>query len=267
MNHSHEQQIEIEAVAESDKLHLNLEGFDGPIDLLLDLAKKQKVDLIQISVVALAEQYLNYIDRARALELDVAADYLVMAAWLTYLKSRLIVPDEEEEADPDSEYMAHLLMFQLKRLEAMREAGEALFKRPVLNYDTMARGRGKGPRIKRQLEFDLKWHDLLHCYAQIWARKQKSEYKPQPRRRFYKIEDALSRLATMLGLARDWVSMQMFLPITELKDYIMRKSAVASTFGAFLELTKQGRLDIKQDELFGPIFARKIMEEEEDDDE
>ncbi len=244
------------------KLFLDLDGFGGPIDLLLELAQKQKVDLMQISVVALADQYLSYIKEVQALELEVAADYLVMAAWLTYLKSKLLIPDDEDEEEQSSEYMAQLLVFQLKRLEAMRNAGQVLFKRSILNQDIYSRGRGQGIRIKRQYEFDLKLHDLLTTYGRLHAQQGSSDYAPPERPRIFKIEEAIQRLGTMLGLAHDWVAMDDLLPLEELKDFIMRKSAVASTFGAFLELAKQGRIDLKQDELFGPIYARKIMDNE-----
>lgn len=240
---------------------VNLDGFDGPIDLLLDLAKKQKLDIKEISILELANQYLSFIEQARALRIEVAADYLVMAAWLAYLKSRLLLPPEEvDEEELTSEQMADLLAFQLKRLEAMRQVGQALYQRPLLNDSVLTRGRGYGFHVKTQLEFDLKLHDLIHAYGKIQAQNQASFYQPKPRT-IFKVEDAMKRLTTMLGLARDWMTMETFMPLEDIVDIVIKKSAVASTFGAFLELTKQGKMDIKQDALFAPIYARKAQED------
>lgn len=240
---------------------VDLDGFDGPVDLLLDLARNQKVDLAQISVVKLAEQYLHYIETAKNLKLEVAADYLVMAAWLTYLKSRLLLPqDKVAEGDLSPQDMADILAFQLRRLEAMRHVGGLLFQRPLLGRDVFAVADRGETFVTTQLEFDLKFHDLINAYGRIIAEQTAAFYAPKPRKLF-KIEDALERLATMIGLARDWISIDTFMPVDELNDYMVKKSAVSSTFGAFLELAKQGKIDLKQEKNFGPIFMRAMTEE------
>lgn len=242
----------------TDIFVVDLDGFDGPIDLLLELAKNQKVDLTQISVLQLARQYLVFIEQAQALKLEVAGDYLVMAAWLAYLKSRLLLPEEEvEEGELTSHELAELLAFQLKRLEAMRQSGDALNQLPQMGQEVFARGYRDGLSLKTQLEFDLKWHDLINTYSRIMAAKEKTPYSIK-QRKVFKIEDALQRLTGMLGLTKEWATLESFLPLEELSDYVVRKSAVASTFGAILELTKQGRADVKQNALFGPIYMRSL---------
>ncbi len=246
-------------LAPDDVFVVDLDGFDGPIDLLLDLAKNQKVDLTQVSVLELARQYLTFIEKAQALRLEIAGDYLVMAAWLTYLKSRLLLPEEEaEEGELTSQEMADLLAFQIQRLEGMRQSGDALIQRPRLGRDVFARAATDGFKLKTQLEFDLKWHDLINTYSRIMAAKNAVEFKLQPRKVF-KVEDAIQRLTGMLGLTKEWATMESFLPLDELADFVVRKSAVASTFGAILELTKQGRADVKQDNLFGPIYMKAVV--------
>jgi segregation and condensation protein A len=239
---------------------VDLDGFDGPVDLLLDLARKQKVDLAQISVLHLADQYLAYIEKVKDLRLEVAADYLVMAAWLTYLKSRLLLPDQPtEEGDLTPQDLADILAFQLRRLEAMRAMGGKLFQRPMLKRDVFKPANRGESFIKKQLTFDLNFHDLINAYGRIFAEKQSAFYQPK-QRKLFKIEDMIERLATMIGLAKDWISIDTFMPLDDLNDYLVSKSAISSTFGAFLELAKQGQVDLKQETNFGPIFMRSIAE-------
>lgn len=247
---------------------VDLDGFDGPVDLLLDLARKQKVDLAQISVLDLASQYISYIEHAKDLRLEVAADYLVMAAWLTYLKSRLLLPDQPaEEGDLTPQDMADILAFQLRRLESMRRCGELLMQRPQLGQDFFKPANRNESFVTKQLQFDLKFHDLINAYGRILAEKQAAFYQPK-QRKLFKLEDAIERLATMIGLAKEWISIDTFMPLDEIEDYLVKKSAVSSTFGAFLELAKQGQVFLKQDKNFGPIFMRARpdgAEEEEND--
>jgi len=225
---------------------VDLEGFDGPVDLLLDLARRQKVDLAQISVLKLAEQYIHYIETAKDLKLEVAADYLVMAAWLTYLKSRLLLPDQPtQERDLTPQDMADILAFQLRRLEAMRTTGAALMQRPLLGRDVFKPANRGETFFTTQLQFDLKFHDLINAYGRIIAEQNAAFYQPK-QRKLFKIEDALERLATMIGLAKDWIDIATFMPLEELNDYMVKKSAASSTFGAFLELAKQGKIDMNQ---------------------
>ncbi len=248
-----------------DPFVVDLEGFDGPIDLLLDLARKQKVDLAQISVLKLADQYLSYIEQVKELRLEVAADYLVMAAWLTYLKSRLLLPGQPtEEGDLTPQDMADILAFQLRRLEAMRQVGESLLQRPRLGRDVFKPADRGETFLKTQLVFDLKFHDLINAYGRILAERELAFYQPKVQK-IFKIEDALERLATMIGLAKEWISIDSFMPLDQLADYLMQKSAVSSTFGAFLELAKQGQVFLKQEKNFSPIFMRARVAGEEDE--
>ena len=247
-----------------DPFVVDLEGFDGPIDLLLDLARKQKVDLAQISVLKLADQYISYIEQMKELRLEVAADYLVMAAWLTYLKSRLLLPGQpSDEGDLTPQDMADILAFQLRRLEAMRHVGGLLLQRPRLQRDVFAPANRGETFLKTQLVFDLKFHDLINAYGRILAERENAFYQPKIQKVF-KIEDALERLATMIGLAKEWISIDTFMPLDQLADYLVQKSAVSSTFGAFLELAKQGQVFLKQEKNFSPIFARARLPGEEE---
>lgn len=248
------------AMPQHEPFVVDLDGFDGPVDLLLDLARKQKVDLAQISVLDLADQYLKFIDKAKSLRLEVAADYLVMAAWLTYLKSRLLLPDAPtEEGDLTPQDMADILAFQLRRLEAMRHVGGLLLSRPMLKRDVFKPADRGESFLKKQLSFELNFHDLINAYGRIFAEKQAAFYQPK-QRKLFKIEDMLERLATMIGLTKDWISISTFMPLDDLSDYLLSKSAISSTFGAFLELAKQGQVDLKQDSNFGPIYMRAIKE-------
>lgn len=250
-------------VSEAETFVVDLGAFDGPIDLLLDLARKQKFDLAEISVLALADQYLGYIDRAKELRLEVAADYLVMAAWLTYLKSRLLLPEQPtEEGDLTPHDMADLLAFQLRRLEAMRQMGETLFQRPMLKRDTFVSADKGEVFLKKQLVFDLKFADLVNAYGRIIAEQQAAFYQPK-KPRLFTLEDAIERLSAMIGVAKEWISINVFMPLDDINDYLMQKSAVASTFGGFLELAKQGRVDLKQETNFAPIYMRARTEGKE----
>jgi segregation and condensation protein A len=251
-----ELELNLDAPVTKNPFIVDLSGFDGPIDLLLDLARRQKVDLAQISIVKLADQYLSYIEEAKDLRLEIAADYLVMAAWLAYLKSRLLLPVEEqpvEEVTPQA--MADLLTFQLKRLEALRNAGAALLERPMLGQTVFKPAKQPHRFIVKQLTFDLQFHDLINAYGRVFNEKQASLYRP-PQYRLYKMEDAMERLATMIGLAKEWAPLEIFFPPEVFDDPLVKKSAVASTFGAMLELVKQGQVDVKQDAPFGPIFTK-----------
>lgn len=245
----------------SELLLLDLDGFDGPIDMLLTLARDQKVDLAKISILALANQYLDFIEKARELRLELAADYLVMAAWLAYLKSRLLIPPEEcEEDEPSGEMMAEALAFQLRRLEAMRNAAEELFLRPQLGVDFFRRGAPEGLRTKQKAIHEANLFDLLSAYGAIRRRIEYSTYTIEPHK-LMSSEDAMQRLTTMLGgIPADWLTLTSFLP-PELRDGVretlVARSAMASTFGASLELAKRGELQIRQEELFGPIYIRK----------
>ena len=268
---------------EADALLLNLDGYEGPIHVLLDMARNQKVDLREISILQLARQYLQFIERAKDLRLDLAAEYLVMAAWLAYLKSRLLLPREKDESgEPSGEAMAEALQFQLRRLESMRQAAEKLMKRPQLGVNIFKRGNPEGLKTAYNATYKDTLYDLLKAYGDIRRRAESSVYE-LPVFNIMTMEEAMDRMARMLGnLPRSgiqsvWTTLQSFLP-DNIKDPLMLRSATASTFTAGLELAKQGKVEIRQDGLFRPIYLRsanrpaledapKKIEEESDDDD
>lgn len=243
--------------SDSEKLTLYLGSFDGPIDMLLTLARDQKVDLSKISILALATQYLEFVEKAQSLRLELAADYLVMAAWLAYLKSRLLIPpDEQKLAEPTAQEVADALQFQLRRLEAMRKTAEALFRLPRLGYNVFARGEPDGLPTNYISKYDMTYYDLLKAYGDVKLRQQNSVYKLAPVKLF-SLEEAISRLEGMLGrIPQEWVSLFMFLP-AGLKESIVKRSAIASTFGGALELVKRGQLELQQEKNYAPIYIRK----------
>ncbi len=249
---------------DNDALLLNIDGYEGPIDVLLEMARTQKVDLREISILQLTRQYLSFMERAKALRLDLAAEYLVMAAWLAYLKSRLLLPQEkQEEGELTGEQMAEALQFQLRRLEAMQNAADVLMKRPRLGVDIFPRGVSKG-KSEVKTKFHTKWqvtlYDLLKAYGDINRRKEYKTYE-LPTFNIMSMEDAAVRLAKMLGnLPRTgpysvWTTLQSFVP-EGIKDPLLLRSTVASTFTAGLEMAKQGKLEIRQDGAFRTIYLR-----------
>ncbi len=237
---------------------LKLKSYEGPLDLLLDLARKQKVDLSEISVTELAEQYIAVINRARRLKLELAAAWLVMAAWLAWLKSRLLLPSppEEDDAAPDPEEMALKLAFRLKRLEAMREAGKLLMLRPRLGVDVHARGMPEPVVVVEETEYEDKVVDLLSAYANIVKRKvaqRRYHINPQPVWTIHEVREALE---TMIGELAEWCPLDEILA-RSLPDDGMRRSALASGFAASLELAREGRIELMQDAPFAPLYARR----------
>jgi segregation and condensation protein A len=246
--------------SESEQLLLYLGGFDGPIDMLLSLARDQKVDLTKISILALANQYLEFVEKARAVRLELAADYLVMAAWLAYLKSRLLIPQEEKKTEePSAQELADALQFQLRRLEAMRKAADDLFRLPRLGYNVFGRGEPEGLRVEYVARYDMTFYDLLKSYGDIQQRQSNSVYKLNPVKLF-SLEEAIERMENMLGkIPQEWVSLFMFLP-AGLNERIVRRSAVASTFGGALEMAKRGLIQIQQDKNYAPIYIRRPRE-------
>lgn len=242
-----------------NSLYLELDGWEGPLDLLLDLARRQKVDLKAISILALVDQYLGYIDRAEALKLEVAADYLVMAAWLAYLKSALLLPREEQE-DPSPEELALRLQLRLQRLGAMREAAGRLMGRDRLGRDVFARGAPEGLRVDKRNAWQCSWFDLVQAYGQVEARSAPAIHMVRERP-VMTLETALDRVSSMLGMALDWMELRDFLPrqaIDRSGDPRLRRSALASSFVAALELARLGKAEIAQDETFGPLRLRQV---------
>jgi len=247
-----DEEFEQLAVAQSDELNLTLDGWEGPLDLLLSLARVQKVDLAQISILQLVEQYLTYLNEARALKLEIAADYLVMAAWLAYLKSCLLLP-KDPEADPSPEEIALRLQMRLQRLDAMREAGARLLGRDRVGRDVFQRGAPEGLRLVRKADWQVRDFDLFAAYGAVRARTQPAMHVVHPRA-VMTLEEALDRVSRMIGAALDWTMLESFLPSTQ--DPQFRRSSLASSFLAALELARRGKLDIAQDEPFAPIKLR-----------
>lgn len=233
---------------------VDLDGFEGPIDLLLTLARHQKVDLAKMSILALAEQYLAYIQKARDLKLEIAADYLVTAAWLTYLKSRLLLPPPHDDDEPTGEELAEALTARLQRLDAIRRAADMLFTRPRLGQDRFVRGQPEGLRIRKKSRYRLNLHELLQAYLDQRARGTKPDYRiatPSVMR----IEDAVERITSFLG-GPDWHNLLAYLP-TDFIDDRFRRSTIAAHIGASLEMARDGLLDLRQATPFGPIYIRR----------
>nr|WP_281493972.1 ScpA family protein [Jannaschia sp. S6380] len=234
---------------------VDVEGFEGPLDLLLSLARTQKVDLRTISVLHLARQYLTFVERARALRIELAADYLVMAAWLAFLKSRLLLPPDPDEEGPSAEDLAAHLAFQLERLEAMRKAAARLMARDQLGRDIFARGEPQSRERTRKVVWTATLLDLMQAYARTRTR---DNFRPfvMDRDGVWTMEEALERLRPILGHVPDWIDLMSFLPEGWRSDPARRRSATASTFAATLELAKNGGLEVRQDDMFGPIRVR-----------
>lgn len=248
-------------------LFLKLNAFEGPIDLLLMLAREQKVDLAQISVLALAEQYLSFVNEARKLRLEIAADYLVMAAWLAYLKSRLLIPAPPKAEEPTAIELAEALAFQLKRLEAMQKASGWLQDLPQEGRGFVFRGM-REPDIKHIVPvYTLGLYDLLKAVKAPLQRNNQGEYRIAPTKLF-SMEEARERMKKMLGFMPQWSELSLFMP-EEWEDInlaqgdgsseVVLRSALASTFAASLELAKQGVIELRQDGSFGSIYVRPVL--------
>lgn len=239
-----------------DQLVLALDGFEGPIDLLLTLARDQKVDLTKISILQLADQYLEFVAAARRVRIELAADYLVMAAWLAYLKSRMLLPEPESNTEePGGAELAAALAFQLQRLEAMREAGAKLMSRPRLGRDVFARGAPEGLEVEKTAVYHLSLYDILKAYGQHKRRQEGSTLMIRPLD-LYSLDEALARLTELLGTLPDWTTLSSFLP--ERSDgSLLGRSALAAHFAASLELVKSGKIELRQDGAFGPIWLRR----------
>jgi segregation and condensation protein A len=244
-----EEDFEQRPVRRPDELNLTLDGWEGPLDLLLTLARAQKVDLAQISILELVEQYLTYLAEVRALKLEIAADYLVMAAWLAYLKSCLLLPKDPEQ-DPSPEEIALRLQLRLQQLDAMREAGARLLGRDRIGRDVFLRGAPDGLRLIRKSAWQVRGFELFAAYGVVRARTQPAMHVVHARS-VMTLEEAIERVSKMIGVALDWTFLESFLPQTQ--DPQFRRSCLASSFLAALELARRGRLDIAQDEPFAPI--------------
>jgi segregation and condensation protein A len=237
---------------EADRLTLDLDGWEGPLDLLLTLARAQKVDLSKISILALVEQYLVFIADAKKLRLEIAADYLVMAAWLAYLKSCLLLP-KDPAVDPSPEELAMRLQLRLQRLQAMREAGARLVGRDRVGRDVFLRESPEGLKVIRRAAWTTDLYDLIAAYGVVRARTEPAVHIVS-RRPVMTLDEAIHRLERMIGTRMEWAALDSFLPETQDCDF--RKSALASSFVATLELARLGRIQIDQKGIFEPLFVR-----------
>ncbi len=239
----------------AEALVVDLDGFEGPLDVLLTLSRTQKVDLRKISILALAEQYLRFVEEAKRLRIELAADYLVMAAWLAFLKSRLLLPPDPEEEGPSGEELAAHLAFQLERLEAMRRVSAQLMGRDRLGRDFFARGMTESVTSTRKVHYRASVLDLMQAYARI---KTRDDFEPLHFRRgpVFTMEQALERMKGLIGHAIEWGELSQFLPEGWILDPKKRRSAMASTFAASLELAKLGQVELRQDEAFAPLQLR-----------
>ncbi|MCX8952688.1 ScpA family protein [Ruegeria sp. NA] len=240
----------------AEALIVDVDGFEGPLDVLLTLSRTQKVDLRKISVLALAQQYLAFVEKARALRIELAADYLVMAAWLAFLKSRLLLPPDPDDDGPSGEELAAHLAFQLERLQAMRDVAARLMARDQLGRDFFKRGQGEDVTRIRTVTYSATLLDLMQGYARIRTR---DEFRPfvMDRDAVFTMEQALERMRPLIGFAGTWTDMETYLPDGWDTDPVRRRSATAATFAASLELVKEGHMEIKQSETFAPIQLRK----------
>lgn len=240
----------------AEALIVDVDGFEGPLDLLLTLSRTQKVDLRRISVLQLAEQYLGFVERARTLRIELAADYLVMAAWLAFLKSRLLLPSEPGDEGPSAEDLAAHLAFQLERLQAMRDAAARLMARDQKGRDFFARGLPEDLTHHRKVTWTATLLDLMRAYAMI---RTKDEFRPfvLDREHVYTMEQALERMRGMIGYAGDWATLTSFLPEGWDATPMARRSALAAHFAATLEMAKRGQLTLRQTETFAPIELRR----------
>lgn len=248
---------DIEERLASEALIIDVDGFEGPLDLLLMLSRTQKVDLRKISVLALAEQYLGFIERAQTLRIELAADYLVMAAWLAFLKSRLLLPPDPSDEGPSGEELAAHLAFQLERLAAMRESAAKLMARDQKGRDFFVRGIPEDVTRVRKVRYTATLLDLMQGYARIRTRDDFVPYVME-RTHVMTLEQALERMRGLIGYAGEWTDLLSYLPEGWETDPVRRRSATASHFAASLELVKTGMLEIRQSESFAPIQIKAV---------
>ncbi len=247
---------DLQARLGAEALIVDVDGFEGPLDLLLTLSRTQKVDLRRISVLQLAQQYLAFVEQAKKLRLELAADYLVMAAWLAFLKSRLLLPPDPEDEGPSGEELAAHLAFQLERLQAMRDAAARLMARDQKGRDFFPRGLPEDVSRIRRVRYTATLLDLMQAYARLRTR---DEFRPftMDRDAVMTMEQALERMRRLIGYAGEWATLESYLPEGWESDPLRRRSATAASFAAALELAKLGQIEIRQGEIFAPIEIRR----------
>ena len=257
-----EELFETQTIAErvaSETLIVDVDGYEGPLDLLLTLSRTQKVDLRKISILDLAVQYLVFIEKARELRIELAADYLVMAAWLAFLKSRLLLPPDPSQDGPSGDELATHLAFQLERLQVMRDTAAKLMARDRLGRDRFVRGVTEDMMRRKTVHYTANLLDLMQGYARI---RTKDDFRPfvMDRDSVFTMEQALNRMRGLIGFAGHWTDIASYLPEGWSEDPKKRRSATASTFAASLELAKEGKIEIRQEDVFSPIKIRKKVD-------
>ena len=246
---------ELNEINSSKQFNITLNSYEGPIDLLLDLARKQKVDLSEISILELAEQYINFINQYQDIHLEIAADYLVMAAWLTYLKSRLLLPKEEKSEDHSPEELEEALKYQLQRLEAFQSVSKKLYSKPLIGRDVFYGGSAEGVKVKYTINYSSNLFDLLRAYSSIIQKGDNISHLTIAFSELYSVDNAIQRLKNIFGNVTEWTNLLKLIPKFNEKK-IINKSILSSNFVASLELAKNGFIEVKQNESFGNIFVK-----------
>ena len=246
---------ELNELNSSKQFTISLNSYEGPIDLLLDLARKQKVDLSEISILELAEQYIDFINSYRDLHLEIAADYLVMASWLTYLKSRLLLPKEEKLEDHTPEELEEALKYQLLRLEAFQSVSKKLYSKPIIGRDVFYGGSTNGLKVKYNITYSSNLFDLLRAYSTIIQKGENNSRLTIAYSELYSVDNAMQRLKNIFGNITEWTNLLKLIPKFN-ADKIVNKSILSSNFVASLELAKNGFIEVKQNDSFGNIFVK-----------
>ena len=242
-------------IEKNGEFNILLDTFEGPIDLLLELARKQKVDLSEISILKLAEQYIHFIKDYQEIHLEIAADYLVMAAWLTYLKSRLLLPKEDKIEEYTPEELEEALKYQLQRLEAFQRISKKLYARPLIDRDIFYGGTTEGINLKFEVTYNSNLYDLLKTYSSILIKNEKINHLTITFSELYSVDSAMNRLKNIFGTILEWTDFNKIIPHFGSKR-IVNKSLISSNFVASLELAKNGFIEVKQNETFGNIYVR-----------
>ncbi len=245
-----------DTVIKEGQFNLLLENFEGPIDLLLILARSQKVDLSDISISELADQYINFINQYRNIHIEIAADYLVMAAWLTYLKSRLLLPKEEKTDEYTADELEEALKYQLQRLEAFQNISKIIYSRPLVNRDVFYGGSSEGLKVKYNINYTSNLYDLLKSYSQILKSNEQVKQLTIEYSELYSVDQAVKRLKGIFGNITEWTNLLNVIPNLIKANKTINKSIISSNFVASLELSKNGFIDLKQDENFGNIYIK-----------
>ena len=246
---------ELTQIASTNQFNISLNSYEGPIDLLLDLAKKQKVDLSEISILALAEQYINFINKFQDIHLEIAADYLVMAAWLTYLKSRILLPKEDKSEDHTPEELEEAIKFQLQRLEAFQSVSKKIYARSLVGRDVFYGGSSEGVKVKYNIQYSSTLFDLIRAYSNIIQKEENASHLTIAYSELYSVDNAIKRLKNIFGEVTEWTNLFNLIPKFN-GSKIVNKSILSSNFVASLELAKNGFIDVKQNDSFGNIFVK-----------